>query len=238
MEIKLKINDKPELKMCKMSCDRQLHPKLEEYEVTKFLNMHSCSAFIGRMGSGKTSLVESMFKHVLNKVYDNIFLFIPEKSLESMKKSIFNVLPAEHVLHSLDDLPEVFNVIKSADPDENHCVIFDDMSAELKKKENIPILRELIFNMRHNHVSIYTVCQSYKSIPRDLRQVMSNMFIFKVANSVLLTIMEELCEDLSNKHFVKQLTKIIYDKPHEYLFINTNTHRLFKKWDELIITEN
>ena len=189
------------------------------------------------MGSGKSSLVESMFKHVLNKVFHNVFLFIPEKSLDSMKKSVFGHLPENHILHDLESLPEVLNSIKSEDEDDNHAIIFDDMSAYLKAKENIPILRELIFNMRHSHVSIYIICQSYKSIPKDLRQVLTNLFLFKVSNSVMFNIMDEHVEDYAEKQFIKKLVKIVYNEPHQYLFLNTNTHRMFKGFDELIIEE-
>ena len=56
--MKLKINDAPPIKKVHFSCDEPLNAKLEKYPLTKdFLNMYNTSAFIGTMGSGKTSLM-------------------------------------------------------------------------------------------------------------------------------------------------------------------------------------
>ena len=55
-------NEKPHLDHAEMLCDGGLHNKLNNYELTKFLNNHSNNLFIGRPGSGKTSLVYSLFK--------------------------------------------------------------------------------------------------------------------------------------------------------------------------------
>jgi len=33
------------------------------------------------------------------------------------------------------------------------------------------------------------------------------------------------------------IMKNVYDKPHTFLYINTNSQRLFKNWDEIIIKE-
>jgi KaiC/GvpD/RAD55 family RecA-like ATPase len=77
-----------------MLCDKKLHPKLEEYELTKFLNMHSTNLIVGKPGSGKTSMIYSFMKSkkLLAKVYDKIYLFQPEQSRQSIVPSIFPLL--------------------------------------------------------------------------------------------------------------------------------------------------
>ena len=74
-----------------MNCDNKLHEKLDNYELSKFLNSHSTNLFIGRPRSGKTSLLYSLFKspELLKKVYHKIFLFQPSASRVSMKDKIF-----------------------------------------------------------------------------------------------------------------------------------------------------
>jgi hypothetical protein len=47
------------------------------------------------------------------------------------------------------------------------------------------------------------------------------------------TIADELIEQ--NKDHINEIVKIVYNKPYEYLFINTDSQRLFKGFDELII---
>ena len=62
MPITIKKNDAPKLPRCEMLCDKGLHDKLNKYDLTKFLNNHSTTLLIGRPGSGKTSLLYSLFK--------------------------------------------------------------------------------------------------------------------------------------------------------------------------------
>ena len=73
MSITIKHNKKP-------VCDKKIHPKLEKYELTKFLNCHSTNLLIGKPGSGKTNLIYQIMKSITNKCYDKIYLFQPEKS--------------------------------------------------------------------------------------------------------------------------------------------------------------
>ena len=61
MSIRIIENEKPMLPHCKMLCDTKLHDKLDDYEVTSFLNNHSTTLFIGKPKSGKTSLLYSFF---------------------------------------------------------------------------------------------------------------------------------------------------------------------------------
>ena len=90
--ISIKKNNKPELPVCEMLCDKPLHPKLNKYDLTTFLNCHQTAIFIGKPQSGKTSLLYSFMKSkkILSKVYDKIYLFQPEKSRASMKDKLFD----------------------------------------------------------------------------------------------------------------------------------------------------
>ena len=61
----------------------------------KFLNCHSTNLLIGKPRSGKTSLLYSLFKskRLLKKCCENIFLFQPTHSRQSMKvKDLFDQL--------------------------------------------------------------------------------------------------------------------------------------------------
>ena len=60
--ISIKKNLAPILPQCKFLCDGKLDQKLDDYELTKFLNAHSCTLFVGAPKSGKTSLLYSLFK--------------------------------------------------------------------------------------------------------------------------------------------------------------------------------
>lgn len=234
----IKENSKPNLPLCEMNCDDILHEKLNNYDLTKFLNKHSTNLLIGKAGSGKTSLLYSFIKSpkLLKKVFHKVYVFQPSHSRASMKDKIFDTLPEEQLYNELTgiNLNDVINKIKSEDSKLNNCIIIDDCTAYLKDNENLKVLKELIFNRRHLHTSIYFLCQSYISVPRDLRKMFSNLFVFRVSKQELETIFDEVIEQ--KKEIIDDLRKLVYDKPHQYLFINTDSQRLFKGFDEIVLT--
>ena len=226
-------HSKPNLEPPIMICDKPLHKKLEKYELTKFLNMHSTNLLIGKPKSGKTSLLYSLFsnKNCLKKVYHNIFLFQPEQSRHSLGKgNIFDTLPDENKFSELtyDNLAEVM------DPKYSNCIIFDDMTAFLKNNETMKLFKELIFNRRHYRCSIYFLVQTWYSVPKEIRRLFSNLFIFKTSKEELQNIAGELIE--LKKELIPEISKLVYDKPYQYLFLNTDSQRFFKNFDEIIIS--
>ena len=115
--MKIQKNKAPKLKHCKMNCDSGLSQKLDNYEISKFMNCHATNLFIGKPGSGKTSLVVSLFKskEIFKNVFHNIYLFQPSHSRASMKKDIFEELPDEQKFDELnyDNLLLVLDTMKS-----------------------------------------------------------------------------------------------------------------------------
>lgn len=233
--LSLKVNEKPKLPVCPMMCDVPLHEKLNEYELTKFMNCHSTNLLIGRMGSGKTNLLYSFFKSkkLMNKVYDKIILFQPASSRASMKDKLFDQLPEEQ---KFDELSlENLELAEDQFEDGNNAILIDDMGAYLKDKDIKKKLKEMIMNRRHKHLTIYFLCQTWYSIEKDIRKLFSNIFVFKVSKKELETIFEEVIE--RPKELVLPISKLVYDKPYQFLFINVDTGRLFKNWDEIIIDD-
>lgn len=239
--ITIKKNEKPKLKTCVMNCDNKLHSKLDKYELTKFMNQHSTNLLIGKPRSGKTSLLYSLFQSnkMLKKVFHNIYLFQPSHSRSSMKDKLFDVLDDNNKIEELtyESLLEVKERIQEANEEENNCIIFDDMTAYLKDNDVSKLLKELVYNRRHLHVSIFFLCQTWYSVPKDIRKLFSNIFIFKVSKNELKSIFEEVVEDQEKLNNIDGIRKIVYDKNFEYLFINTDSGRMFKGFDELIFEE-
>jgi DNA polymerase III delta prime subunit len=238
--ISIQQNEKPDLPLCQMNCDSGLHKKLNKYVLSSFLNAHSTNLFIGWPGSGKTSLLYSFFKskELFNKVFHNVFLFQPSHSRASMKDKMFNKLPQEQIFDELDyeSLNSVMETIKNEDSKFNHCIIFDDMTAYLKNNDTLKLFTELVNNRRHLHTSIFFLVQTYHSIPKEIRRVFSNVFVFRVAKDDLASIFEELVE--KRKECILQITKLVFNKKFNFLYINTESQRVFKNWDELIWKED
>ena len=222
-----------------MRCDKPLHKKLDKFELTKFLNQHTTNLLIGKPKSGKTSLLFSLFesREILRKVYHKIYVFQPEPSRSSMKNDIFGKLPPDQLFNELnfENLDLVMDEIE-ATSDLNIAIIFDDVGASLKNFDTMNLMKKLIFNRRHLHTSVFFLVQTYYSIPKDIRKLFSNIFVFRVNKNELATIFDEIVEDKEMVDIAPQISKLVYDKPHNFMFINTDSQRIFKNFDELIIS--
>jgi GTPase SAR1 family protein len=250
MNIRLIENKKPDLPVCKMVCDVKLNKNLDHYELTKFLNKSQSTAIIGRPGSGKTSLLYALFKSekpaLLRDVYHNIFLFQPKESGNSMADNIFDKnLPEENLFNELTEetLQSVFNRIKEDNESDeyegvlHHCIIFDDQTAHLRDNPKIKnLLKEILMNRRHLHVSIFFIIQTFKSIEPDIRRLLDNYFVYKTSKQALEQIASEVIEIPSK--YVIPISNLVYDKKYNFLFINVETKRMFKNWDEIIIDQD
>ena len=153
----------------------------------------------------------------------------------SMKDQLFDQLPEDQKFEELT-LENLEMVKNSLDPDENSAIIFDDQGAYLKNNETKKLLKELIMNRRHLHLSIFFLVQTYLSIERDVRKLFSNCFIFRCSKKEMETIADELIEQ--KKEHLNEIIKIVYNKPYQYLFINTDSQRLFSGFDELLINDD
>jgi hypothetical protein len=241
--ITIKENEKPKLPICKMNCDSDLAEHLNNYELTKLAFSHfSTNLLIGKPKSGKTSLLYSFFKgdkkdnKILKGVFSTIYLFQPENSRQSMTDNIFEILPEEQKFSELtfENLLLVSERIKAdAQNGYTSCIIYDDMGAYLKNKETLKLFKELAMNKRHYKLTQLFLVQTWYSVEKDLRRLWDNIFVFRVSKDELKNIFTEVVEQ--SKDLVDDISKIVYDKPFQYLVINTESQRLFKGFDELII---
>ena len=60
-------------------------------------------------------------------------------------------------------------------------------------------------------------------------------FLFKVSKKEIEDIMNEIIE--GHKNDIDVIIKLVYDKPYNYLFINTDSQRMVKNFDELIFSD-
>lgn len=234
--IVIKKNKAPNLKVPKFNVDNQLHEKLNEYELTKLLNKHNFTLFLGKAGSGKTSLEISLLSSIFKKVYHNIFLFAPSNSRASVSNSFWEKhIPEDQIFDdlSLEALEYTYDYAQdNASQGFNTLIIIDDNQKYLKDIEIQKLLLHMVNNRRHAQLSIHLLCQNYFTIPKQVRMALTNLFVFKVSKPELTNIFEEQIE--TSKDLFDKILSISFNKKHEFLFIDSTTKRIFLNWDEIV----
>ena len=135
--MKLKKHQEIKLKLPSFQVDTPLSPHLDEIPLLQLLNKSFACSFIGRAGSGKTSLMTGLLqtKHKFKKVFNKIYLFMPSYSRTSMKKCVFDCLPEDQIYNELniETLSDVYNKIsENTQEDKRSLIIFDDVQDAFK----------------------------------------------------------------------------------------------------------
>jgi len=222
--ISIKKNEEPKLNKPTFSVDGKLHEKLDDFEITKLMNKHNVTLFLGRGGSGKSTLLISFLKSkpLFKRIYHKIILFCPPNSRGSISNDFWGKnLETEDIYDelTLENLQEAY-AIAEANRDEGlrTLVIFDDVQKQMKGEAE-KLLLHMINNRRHASLSLWLACQNYISIPKQVRQNLTDMFIFKVSKVEMGNIFTEHLE--VSKEVFEKLQQILFKQPHEFLYINT-----------------
>lgn len=236
--IKIIKNEIPKMKQPKMNVDNILHEKLNNYPLLSTLNKSFILALIGKAGSGKSHFLISMLKSkpLMNKVFENIIIFIPPSSRSSIAGDFWDEnLPEENIYDelTLDNLMEAYEKCKeNAKDGYKSLIIFDDVQKDFKGQCE-KLLQNICNNRRHDRISIIFAVQSYKALSKTARNALTNLIIFKVNKTQMKDIFDEQIETMKEKF--EEILNMAYKNPHEFLAIDTNSQRCFNNWDEVII---
>lgn len=232
-------NKKPVLKKVKFSCDNKLAEKLDNYELTKLLNKSHFLCFLGRGGSGKTSLAVNLLrnKDLFYKCFNQIFLVSPSSSRQSIEDDFFNkkINPNDIYDELTIETLEHINEVSQANSEENKTslLVIDDQQKSLKQAEISKLLLQMNNNKRHQKLYIWILNQNYFSIPKQIRQNITDFFIFKLNKLEMDNIIKEHIE-LSDKK-IEQVLENCFQEPYSFMYLNSNSQRIFSNWDELLI---
>ena len=201
-------------------------------------------ALIGSPGSGKSSLLLSLFrsKNYYKNKFNHIYLITPESSFLSVENHPFK----DHakVYHDLNSntLENIYNElveIKKECIDNNYeiehsCIIVDDFASELKDNELIRALKQLLIKSRHIGCSFIFTLQAYNLFPLVLRKLLTNISLFKPKNKIELESVRRELINL-NEQDTTELMNYIFSEEYSHLDIDTNTNILRKNFNKLLI---
>jgi hypothetical protein len=203
-------------------------------------------AMCGSGGSGKSSLLLSMFKSTkfYRKKFDNIYLFTPRSSFLSVEKHPFekhekvyhdlNIVTLTSIYEELNDLKQY--AIDDGTPIENSVIIIDDYANALKENDLAIYLNKLIIKARHLSCCFVFTLQSYYLLPLVLRKQITNVSIFKCKNKKEW---ETIADELLNMDKTKALEmyNYIFNEAYAHLDYDTLTSNIYKNFNKLEITE-
>jgi hypothetical protein len=206
--------------------------------------------FVSPKGGGKTSLYLSLLtakESPYFKYFDNIFMVNPSGMHDKKIKDFYEELDEDGKFY--DQLTEanaadirlklqaISDSWKKKRPVQN-LLIIDDSSGDFPSGRKKSAITQLFTNSRHLGVSIWLISHKFNNIPPIWRNQLDALFLFKT-NSKLEV--ETLKKDLNvDELFFETCLKDATSKPFGFLFVNMSngSPRLFRKFDEYIITED
>lgn len=237
--MKIEELNKPTLQKVKMNCDDIIDKKLLEYPMVEDVwSRSSFNIIVGKMGSGKTSLITNLVKSVFRKCYHNIYIFIPENSRQSIDNDIYGKnLPENQLFDTLTEanIESVYNELQdNSSNDEFSLLVIDDFQTALKDPSIIKTLTKIITKMRHLRTTIFLLQQNYQALNKSLRELTSNLILFNVGKSQLDKIFDESIQLEKNKY--QELIDISFKEKNDWILINLNGKRnIYRMFDKIII---
>jgi len=217
----------------------------------------------GSGGSGKSSLILSMFKSkdYYRGKFDNIYYFCLACSIDSISNhpfknhdKVYNDLNVETLKEIYDELSTVVEQIekvkKSPFVDDNvkpeveeseeepeieyNCILIDDMGDVLKDVDIQKMLSKMMIKARHIKTAFIFLIQSYYLFPKILRKQITYTSIFKPKNvEEWNSIAKEILH--MNKDNGLILHDYIYDEDYAHLDIDTTNNKIYKNFNLLEI---
>jgi hypothetical protein len=240
-KIIIKENKEPPLKKPVFLVDGKLDDKLDEYEITKLMNKSNFSLFCSKAGGGKTTMIVSLLNtpNLFKRVYHTIYLFMGRNSRTSIKGSFFDKNIGDEQIYdelNVDNLKAVYKkIIEDANEGYKSLIIFDDVQKQMKDNDVEKVLLEIVNNRRHLGLSLWLANQNYFALPKQVRFGLTDIFLFNVSKKELENINDEQIE--LPKDVFNSIIKMCFKNPHDFMYVNTDSQRIFCNWDEVIIEE-
>jgi len=203
-------------------------------------NTPSFLYIVGRPGSGKSLMLESLFSsnYCIGKgkqtCFDKVFYFTPKTSEGSYEGSFVKDLDPDRIYNDLnvDNFLDVIEEVEELNPPDlkdkwgrkvkakYSCIIFDDMISELASSRIKPIIGKIGKNFRHLRLMIIVVSQNYILLPKVTRDNVSHLIQYNTSNKLEKErLMFEWFGEFDRKEF-----EVFWDFCHQekYSFIIAN----------------
>jgi len=226
----------------KMVCDGLEDDEKVDYPL-QAINSPPLLYFVGQPASGKSNLIIKLLKgnkggsKLYSKKYTKVFIISP--SLNTIEKGID--LPDEQTFSDFND-DNLEEIKAMAEEDEGKkLLILDDCIAQIKK--NMTTFLKFIYNRRHfkgGSFSVWISGQVYNKLPREIRQVLTGLFLFSVKSPVQLKDIHDEFIPIPYANW-KALTEYCFDKKYNFIWIDLNKpfdESICKNFNQLVLPVN
>lgn len=207
-----------------------------------FPNKNSVIFISGGQGTGKSTFISNLFKaggenRIYKKVFDKVMYATPEEVFESEEDHVFKGHPRVYHDLSQETFDKVIDQAKETKLDGgDSCFIIDDFSEQLKLKKTEYMLRKLINKHRHLRMNLIISALNQRALAKSLRSLIDVVILFKPKSMVETDNFGEEVFGL-NRADTKTLFDFVFDKPYNFLMYNARTHKFYKNFNELNITD-
>jgi Mrp family chromosome partitioning ATPase len=247
-------NEELSVTKIQMNCDQRITDSKCRSVAAPLMQTSHFYIISGASGSGKSNLIVNLLKsnkttkdNKHKKSYRNMFnnIILVSPSAHTIKDSPLENISDDQKFDSLSD--EVFELVDlmtddAIDDNTQTLLILDDVSSQLRLKDNEKKLNQLIKNRRHLNLSIWIVTHKVTDAPPSLRSNANLIFLFKPKTTrEINTIQEEYM--MMTKSRADEIMNSAYKDRYDFLLIDTSLRkgsefRFFRNYNELVIEEN
>ena len=233
-----------------MNCDKYITDSKCRSVAAPLMQTSHFYIISGASGSGKSNLIVNLLKSnkttkdkkhkkSYRNAFDNIILVSP--SAHTIKDSPLENISNDQKFDSISE--EVFELVDSMTEDsiqenKHTLLILDDISSQLRMKENEKILNQLIKNRRHLNLSIWIVTHKSTDASPALRSNANLIFLFRPKTTREIdTIQSEYM--MMSKQRADEIMNAAYKDRYDFLLLDTSLRtgsdfRYFRNYSELI----
>jgi ABC-type transport system involved in cytochrome bd biosynthesis fused ATPase/permease subunit len=242
-----------QVKKVEMDCDKCIKDKKGRSIALPLMNTSHFYIINGASGMGKSNLIVSLLKSQkitkdkkaklsYRKMFDKVIFVSP--SAATIKDSPLEKIADDQKFNELNS--EVFDLLEDIGEDavednKHNLLILDDVSSQLRSRENEKILNQTIKNRRHKNLSVWIVGHKITDLAPSLRSNANMIFLFKPkTNKEVNAIQEEYM--LMPKKQADEIFAATYKSRYDFLLIDTSLRtsadfRFFRNYNELIFEE-
>jgi len=202
--------------------------KYDSINISENLPQHPALLYItSPCGSGKSTVLQWLLAEPYNQFFDKIYIFSSTINKDvTWQKFVFDE-DRKFESYTNDKFKEVINEISNLE-DEKCLIIVDDMTGQNIFSRGNELCK---FISVHRHspprfernicgTSLWIISHQYKSIPKQIRGLMSDIIVFKLHS---IDEMETISDDCRGVRITKEDFKKLYllctDEPYGFLYI-------------------